>query len=34
MLGGVADDEVADIMTNLLACTSNYPEAIESVEKL
>jgi hypothetical protein len=27
-------DEVSDIITNLLACSSNYPEYSEAIQKL
>jgi len=31
---GVSDDEVADILTNLLACASNQDDLLQPVERL
>ena len=31
---GTSEDEVADIMTNLLACASNQDDLIDPVERL
>jgi hypothetical protein len=34
LVKGANEDEISDILTNLLACASNLPEAIDSIDKL